>query len=351
MDKLKIKLKKARIKTFNWEYWPMWMVYFPASFYFLYLAIKARSFFFFSASNPTIENGGMLFESKWKIFKLIPKELFPNTIYIEEFENFESIKEKVKAANLLLPLIAKPDIGGRGFGVKKIHSMLELENYRNAVKVPFLIQECVNYPLELSVFYFRNPTENKGQITSVTFKELLNITGDGYSKIIDLIQNNDRAFLQFEKLKNDPKINMNEILQKDEKRTLVPYGNHVLGAKFVNFNHIIDNELTDTFDSISKRIDGFYFGRYDIRCTSMEDLKKGKNISILELNGSGAEPAHIYDPNFSYFKAQKVLANYFKNMYIASVENHKKGTSYMSYKEFKLVRILESEYKNKISLT
>ncbi|HOZ87200.1 MAG TPA: hypothetical protein PL029_05545, partial [Bacteroidia bacterium] len=53
-------------------------------------------------------------------------------------------------------------------------------------------------------------------------------------------------------------------------------------------------------------------GRYDIRCTSIEDLKKGNNFSILELNGSGAEPAHIYDPNFSYLKAQTVLINYKK---------------------------------------
>lgn len=350
MNKLNFYLKTLYIKTFSWEYWPMWLVYLPASFYYIFLAVKARSFFFFSASNPSIENGGMLFESKWKIFELIPKDLYPNTIFIQELHTFETIKEKLENSNLKFPLIAKPDVGGRGFGVKKIHSISELETYRNSVKVSFLIQECINFPLELSVFYFRKPNEATGQITSVTVKELLSITGDGSSSIEQLIKKYNRAFLQYNKLKNDSHINFKEVLKKDEKRNLVPYGNHVLGALFLNYNHIIDSDLTSTFDAISKQIDGFYFGRYDIRCTSIEDLKKGKNISILELNGAGAEPAHIYDPNYSYFKAQIDLVNYFKNMYGASTENHKMGIPYMTYNEFKTTRKQEKEYMNKIAL-
>lgn len=328
----------------------MWIVYLPASFYYIYLAFRARSFFFFSASNPSIENGGMLFESKWKIMNLIPKELYPTTLYIEEFEGFESIRQKLNNSALTFPIIAKPDVGARGFGVKKIYTLGELENYRNLVKVPFLIQEYIDYPIELSVFYFRNPAEDNGRITSVTVKELLTVVGDGMSTIDTLINKNDRAFLQYEKLKKDAHLNLSEVLEKDEKRTLVPYGNHVLGAMFLDYNHLIDEALTNTFDAISKRIEGFYFGRYDIRTTSIDDLKKGKNISILELNGSGAEPAHIYDPKFSYIKAQVVLLNYFKNMYTASFENHKTGTPYMTYKEFKLTRKLEKAYNQKITI-
>ena len=62
----------------------MYVVYFPVGIYYIYLAARARSFFFFSASNPTIETGGMFFESKMKIFDLIPKALYPPTIFIDE---------------------------------------------------------------------------------------------------------------------------------------------------------------------------------------------------------------------------------------------------------------------------
>jgi len=70
----------------------------------------------------------------------------------------------------------------------------------------------------------------------------------------------------------------------------------------------------------------------------------------LELNGAGAEPAHIYDPNFSFFSAQLVLAKHYKMMYEAAVENNKNGTEYMTYNAFKRTRKLERKFKQKVIL-
>ena len=337
------------IKFFHWEYWPMWLVYFPVSFYYIYLSVKAKSFFFFSASNPSIETGGMFFESKWSIFKLIPKEYFPTTILVNTGDDINQISKKLKAFSIDFPFIAKPDRGERGWCVKKIHSTSELVQYRNRIKVPFLIQAYVDYPIELSIFYYRNPDSKKGHVTSVTLKKLLTITGNGFSTVKELIKQTDRAFLQYEKLKDDKVLDFNLVLEKNKDLILVPYGNHVRGALFINYNDIIDEELQNVIDSISKRIDGFYFGRFDLRCTSIEDLKKGENISILELNGAGAEPAHIYDPGFSFFKAQFVIAKHYKMMYLAAMENNKNGIDYMTYQSFKQTRKLEKEYKQKIN--
>lgn len=342
-----MQLRRIYIKTFSWEYWPMWLVYMPAGVYYLYLALKARSFYFFSASNPGIENGGMFFESKWKIFELMPKEYFPNTILISEEDTIEIITRKMEDAQINFPIIAKPDRGERGWCVKKINSLVELEDYKKKTTISFLIQSYVNYPLELSVFYVRQPNQDKGEITSVTLKKLLSVTGDGKSTIGQLIVSNNRAFLQYNKLKKNEQIDFDHVLEKGKEHILVPYGNHVLGAMFLNYNHIIDKELTTTFDNISKQINGFYFGRYDLRCSSIEDLKKGKNIAILELNGAGAEPAHIYDPNFSFFKAQVVLIHYFKNMFAIARRNNRSGHAYMTHQEYKKVKQLEKEYKNK----
>ncbi|MCX6208052.1 MAG: hypothetical protein NTZ59_00780, partial [Bacteroidetes bacterium] len=79
-----------------------------------------------------------------------------------------------------------------------------------------------------------------------------------------------------------------------------------------------------------------------------EDLKQGKNISILDLNGAGAEPAHIYDPNFSFFKAQQVIAQHYTMLYNASTINNKNGVAYMSYTDFKSWRQQEKEFKQKV---
>ncbi len=346
-EKIYISLRRLYIKIFSWEYWPMYVVYFPVSIYYIYLAAKARSFFFFSASNPTIETGGMFFESKMKIFELIPKELYPATIYIEEKHTLEQILNIMSENAIAFPVIAKPDRGERGWCVQKIENDNELVIYKAKNKIPFLIQAFVSYDLEFSVFYCKNPSEKIGRVTSVTFKKLLSIVGDGMSTVDELIKKDNRAFLQYHTLKNSKSIDFKMILPKGVKQILVPYGNHVRGAEFLDYNHIIEPQLTNTFDNISKRINGFYYGRFDLRCTSIEDLIAGKNIQILELNGAGAEPAHIYDPKFSFIKAQQVLANHYKLMYDIAIHNKKKGVNFMTLRQYKALKKEEKIFKMK----
>ena len=120
MNEAKYNIRVFCIKLFSWEYWPMWVVYFPVSFYYLYLSVKARSLFFFSASNPTIETGGMFFESKWKIFELIPKEYFPSTILVIEKQSHDAIVQNMADAGIVFPIVAKPDRGERGWAVQII---------------------------------------------------------------------------------------------------------------------------------------------------------------------------------------------------------------------------------------
>ncbi len=292
----------------------------------------------------------MFFESKQKIFDLIPREYYPATIYVEVSDDILIIKQKIKSAGIDYPLIAKPDRGERGWCVLKIESENELDDYNRKMPVPFIIQAYIDYPLEFSIFYFRKPGSVRGRVTSVTLKKLLTVTGDGLSTIRALVQKNDRSFLQLRKLEKNRKINFDQILPKGERKILVPYGNHVLGAMFLNYHHIIDEKLENVIDAISQQIEGFYFGRYDLRCTSIEDLKNGKNIAILELNGAGAEPAHIYDPSFSFFKAQHVIAQHYKMMFYAAKENQKRGTSFMSFEEFTSLRRSEKKYKERVAL-
>jgi hypothetical protein len=290
----------------------------------------------------------MFFESKWSIFKLIPKEYYPSTILVNKEDDVTVIAAKMKGAGIEFPIIAKPDRGERGWGVRKIASANELTFYKKAMKIDFLIQAYVHYPLEFSIFYYREPNSEKGILTSVTLKKLLTVTGNGYSTIEELIKHNNRSFLQYNKLKQNKQIDFNRTLGLGEQEVLVPYGNHVLGAMFLDYNHIIDEALISTFDHISKQIDGFYFGRFDLRCTSIEDLKMEKNIAILELNGAGAEPSHIYDPRFSFFKAQKVIASHYRMMYQAAFINKQAGVPFMSFKSFKNTRKLEKEYKQSV---
>lgn len=115
-----LKKKRWYIKLMNWKYWLFHLLYLPIYFYWVYLSLKARSFLFFSAANPAIESGGMPGESKDRIMKLLPDRYKPVTIFIHSTKKFVNVVLKMKNNGIPFPVATKPDIGERGWKVKKI---------------------------------------------------------------------------------------------------------------------------------------------------------------------------------------------------------------------------------------
>jgi len=319
------------IKLFNWEYWPFNVVYGPLFLYWFFLCLKARSFFFFNTSNPTIKNGGFLMESKKEIYDLIPVEFYPNTLFFKATTPVENVLKETDQSELKFPMVGKPDIGMKGMMVKKLEDVKDLQVYALNSKVDFLMQEFVPYQNEVGIFYYRYPNEEKGHISGIVKKEFLAVIGDGVSTVEQLLLKNKRAILQLPGLRKEKNNKMNIVLKDKEELILVPYGNHVRGAKFLDDSRLIDEDLINTIDSICKKVKGFYFGRLDIRFKSWEELKQGKNFSIIELNGSGSEPTHIYDPKHSIFWAWKEITRHWRILYRISKRNHQlQKTPYMT---------------------
>lgn len=310
------------IRLLNWEYWPFHVVYAPLFPYWFWLCLKARSFFFFNASNPSIRNGGFLMESKKEIYDLIPAEYYPATIFFTASTPAGAVTEQVKQRDLKYPLIAKPDIGMKGMMVKKLENEDELIAYVANSKVDFLVQEFIPFPNETGIFYYRYPNEARGYISGIVKKEFLSVKGDGVSTVEQLLLQNERAVLQLPVLQKNEKEKMNLVLKKDEELIIVPYGNHVRGSKFLDESRLADAELELTIDKVCQLVEGFYFGRLDIRYNTWEELKQGKNFSIIELNGAGSEPTHIYDPRHSIFWAWKEIIRHWNILYRVSKLNH-----------------------------
>ncbi|WP_231891076.1 ATP-grasp domain-containing protein [Flavobacterium succinicans] len=320
-------------KLFHWEYWPFQVVYFPIYFLWAYYSIKARAIFFFNAANPSIKNGGFMMESKMAIFDLIPKNNYPETLLIYEGTTVETVLEYIEKAKISFPCIAKPDIGLRGSGVKKIKTLADLESYVKHADFDFLIQNLIPFSNEVGIFYVRYPHEKSGRITGIVAKEFLIVEGDGISTITQLLQKNPRYAMQLKALQKEYGKKLNKILPKGKKRNLVPYGNHARGAKFIDASDVITEKLNAVINAICIQIPGFYFGRMDVMYNSFEELERGLNFSIVELNGAASEPTHIYDPKHSLWFAWKELARHITYMFEISVANHKLGVPYLSYSE------------------
>ena len=310
------------IKLFNWEYWPFHIVYGPVYLYWLWLAVKARSFFFINTSNPSIINGGFLMESKNEIYDLIPPVYYPPTLFFRKGTSIEKIMAAVNKRNLQFPLIGKPDIGMQGKEVKKLTDSIMLMEYAMNSKVDFLVQAFVAYEKEAGIFYYRYPGESKGHISGIVEKEFLSVTGDGISSMETLLQKEKRYILQLPVLQKTFGSELENVLNHGEQRLLVPYGNHVRGARFIDASYLIDEQLTRVIDQICQQVQGFYFGRLDIRYNTWEELKQGRNFSIIELNGAGSEPTHIYDPRHSIFFAWKEIIRHLNILARISRINH-----------------------------
>lgn len=320
-------------KIFHWEYWPFEIVYIPIYFLWVYYSLKAKSIFFFNASNPMIRNGGFFMESKKEIYDLIPQKYYPKTQLIKEGLSIADIVSILKSENLKYPFIAKPDIGLRGSAVKKINTVAEIKEYAEKANFDYLLQELIPFSNEVGIFYVRYPNQKEGKITGIVAKEFLIVTGDGFSTIEQLIKENPRHELQLDVLQQEYGTKLAAVLPLGQKRNLVPYGNHARGAKFTDSSHRITPQLTQTLNEICLQIPEFYFGRLDIMFNTFEELERGENFSIVELNGSGSEPTHIYDPKHSLIFAWKELARHIKYMFEISVINHKKGSPYLARKE------------------
>lgn len=322
-------------KIIEWEYWPSYLFYVPLLPYSFYLAIKSQSFGFFSAVNPAIEGSGNGLESKYKTLQLIPKHYCPKTIYISKNETLETVSTKIIEQNFNYPLIIKPDIGFRGLLVEKLNSETALKNYlKKYNSINLLLQEFIDLKNECGIFYHRIPNNKEGKITSITLKKYLTVLGNGKSTIKQLILTHERARNYIDLISEINKDRLTLVPKKNEEIVLNIIGNHSKGTQFINGNYLINRKLTEFLNELNNSINGWYYGRIDLKYNTFEELIQGKNLKILELNGIISEPTHIYDAtNGSYFKALKSIKNHWKIIYQIAIQNKKlKNGNYTNFK-------------------
>jgi hypothetical protein len=328
-----MRIQKIFQRLAKWELWNFYVLYFPIAPAWFWYTLRSWSFWYFSSSNPSITFGGFEGEGKKEMYDQLPPRLVPRTIYIMHDWAYEEVKKKIAEAGFAYPFIVKPDVGMKGILFRKIDNEEQMIKYHERIPVEYIVQDLVDLPVEVSVFYYRHPAEQKGVVSGFIHKELLQVKGDGRSTLQELIQDHPRAKHRMEEMRHRHGHRFNRVTPTGEVFYLSYAGNHNRGAHFTNLHMEIDEDLHRVFDELSHYTDKFFYGRYDIKTSSIEDLKQGKNFLILEFNGCGAEPNHIYDCGMSIWKAYRVLLHHWKMLYRISRYNHRNGTPYWSFKK------------------
>ena len=85
-------------------------------------------------------------------------------------------------------------------------------------------------------------------------------------------------------------------------------------------------------------MNGFHYGRLDIKYRDLAALLAGEDFKVLEVNGIISEPTHIYDASHreaSYLNALKTINRHWKIMSeIALVNHHKHRVPYPGVREY-----------------
>ena len=313
----------------EWEFWPRWRFYPPVVVSILRLAWRHRSPTLFTAANPGMDaGGGFLGESKAEIlaqldpawvarFERLPGEAGPD----KRRRQVEAFRQRY---GLSFPLVLKPDQGQRGEGVTIVRDDATLSHFLRHQEGDAIVQEYVAGP-ELGVFYIRLPGDERGRIFSITEKLLPNVLGDGHSTLEHLILADARAVAMAPVYLEYLADRLDEIPGQGELVSLVDLGTHCRGAIFLDGSGYLTEAMEQTFETISRGFEGFYFGRFDVRAPSIETLKEGRGFKILELNGVTSEATHIYDPKFSVHEARDVLREQWRLAYEIGDRNRRRG--------------------------
>jgi hypothetical protein len=334
------------------EFWPQKYFYAPMFLYWLWLTVRhGFRFTLPTISNPTFPMGGWIGESKGAVFEqagtyarsfIAPWAIFTKS----ETATTADAVEAAKRAGLAFPFIAKPDMGCRGAGVRRVRDADELKRYIDnfPMSQQIVFQALVDHEAEAGIFYVRHPGEQRGRIISITLKYFPYVFGDGKSTLRHLIETDPRAG----QLKHIylPRHNdrLDWIVPAGQPFRIAYAGSHSRGTIFRNGNHLITEAMTDAFDRIAKDVKEFYFGRFDVRFTTVEDLQAGRNFKIVEINGAGAEATHIWDRRTTLPEAYKALMQQYKAMWEIGAANARRG-----YKPAKLSELIAA-YRHETKL-
>lgn len=323
---------------------PPGIFYFPLVLNWLFLGLRHRSLTLPTAANPSITTGGMWGESKsGYLLDVAPAERrwIADFAVLKRGIGFWSVQSDLDRALRLLadigvdfPMIAKPDVGWHGYGVRRIDGPAALREYISCFPEggKIILQRFLPYAGEAAVLYARIPGEECGRIRSLTFRYFPHVIGDGRSTLRDLIYTDPRARWKARlHLGIDPThraLNADALRQVPAPGEVVQIaliGNQRAGGLYRDASRYVTPALEQRFDAIARSMREFHYGRFDIRFESVDALMRGESFGVCEVNGIGGEAIDAWDPRLPVGEAYRRLFNEQKMLFMIGDMNRARG--------------------------
>lgn len=279
--------------------------------YWFSYSVYFRTLTYFSAANPNIYLGGMLDDRKSDIYDLVPEVYLPKTKLFVPSDT-DIVEDILKEFSF--PIMTKPNVGFRGYLVRKVDDIEELESVISQyIGKELLIQEFLAEAHEYSIMYYFNNANDRG-ISSLVEKHLPKITGDGKRTVDELITAMNNPFLNRDWVLEKNNDVLHQVLPLGESLLIDHVGNHARGTKFEDLRHEVDEQLMASIKTFFHHVPGMNFCRLDIKADNLAALKEGK-FKLLEINGAKSEPLHMYDPSLNYGEVIKAIRDHWKTLF------------------------------------
>lgn len=327
----------------RFEFWSPGLFYLPVWAWVVLLSIRHWGVRLPLIANPLFPAGGLYGESKSQILDLIAGDSarwVAPYVLVERTDDLaadlRTARAQLEQAGLDLPLVAKPDLGCRGAGVRPLRAAEDLDAYLQSFPggERLLLQRMVDREGEAGIFYVRLPGEDRGEIFSLTLKYFPYVIGDGRSTLERLIMADPRAgkLSHLYLPRHSDRLDM--VLEAGRPFRLAFAGSHSRGAIFRDGTHLVTEPLRARIDEIARAIPEFWFGRFDLRFADIEDLRRGESFIIVECNGAGAEATHIWDARVRLRDAYRTLFRQFALLWKIGARNRRRGFRPESWRAF-----------------
>ena len=288
---------------------PMWLICIPLTIQWIWLALRYRSATLPSAANPAITSGGLVGEGKLEYLDAMGPLARARTADYCAISTHHSLapaelRQLMRDAGLSFPVIAKPDIGLCGYGVRLLASRAELLAYlaaypRNQMVV---LQRYLPQDGEAGIFYARDPDTNQARIIGLALRHFPQVTGDGTKTLTELIACNPRA-RRVKTSRHECRHDGTRVPKAGEVVRLATIGSTRVGGMYRDGAACISAQLTAAIDAVARDMPQFYFGRFDVRFDSLRELSAGTGFTIMEINGAGSEAIQAWDPETNVIAA------------------------------------------------
>ena len=307
--------EQKRNPDFTWENFPWQIQFLPVYVRFLFDMGKAN------AVNPgTGVISDMIGASKSRINTYIPKQYRPKSVLVEA-ENIskEGLIKMVTSRQMQFPLYCKPDRGERAAEVRCVHREEELTNYLDRNVGDFIVEEMIPFTREFCIGLRRKPGQ-EFRIFSFAERKTPVVVGDGKRTTLELIKALSLTSDQREKLiSSHSQRYLDAVLPKDKSEQVVKAASISLGTQLVDLNARVSRKLEKTCGSLLDDFSGFNVGRFDLKADSIADIENG-NFKVIELNGLGGAPMHVYT-DLSLQQKYQILEDHFSAaLEIADIE-------------------------------